>query len=142
MNIDTIITDLEEIVSSPSDLTAIPYVKGNSIRIKNYAIRKSKNVYIIFDCKENKKITEVNFKLSAIAVAKTLSENKNYVKQINLLDNKMLKHYNDIHFYKYIIKSSNSKCTKDLRKIRLEISMQTLSVLRNQIEKFVFVDKY
>ena len=141
MNIDVVARELEDIVSSSADLVSLPYVKGNSIRIKNYAIRKSRNKYVIFDCKDHYKVSEVNFKVSAISIAKALSENKNIQKDIELLDRILLKHYNDIIFYKNIIKNSQSRVTRETRKIRLEISLQSARDARRQLEEFVFGDK-
>jgi hypothetical protein len=141
MNIDLVAKDLEDIITSSDDLISIPYVKGNSIRIKNYAIRKSKNKYIIFDCKENRKIVEVNFKVSAISIAKTLSEKNDFKKTIEMLDKKLLKHYNDILFYKNIIKKTNSRLIRETRKARLEISLQSANAIQNQLADFVFGDK-
>ena len=53
MNTYKLIEDLEEIVAIGLEDSAVPVVKGNSIRLKNYIIRNSKGMYRIFDCKTN-----------------------------------------------------------------------------------------
>lgn len=141
MNIDSAVKELEDMLNTSYELINIPYAKGNSIRIKNYIVRKSKGKYIVFDCKENHFVSELTFKISAIAIAKTLSEGKNTKNKIEKLDNNFLKHYNDILFYKNVIKNTSSELVKDTRKSRMNFSLEHITRIKSELEEFVFGDK-
>ena len=79
---DNLLSDLEEIVDKGLEDSAIPYAKGNSIRIKQYVIRKSKVGYLIYDSSTNKQIHRTQFKSVAIAIAKNLAERRNRIDKI------------------------------------------------------------
>ena len=88
-----IINDLEEIVNKGLEDSAIPYKKGNSIRIKHIVVRKSPKGYLIYDAKENRQVVRTFFKSSAIAIAKNLAQGKNIIDKLKVYDDLMLKHY-------------------------------------------------
>ena len=66
--------ELEEIVVHGLAQVAIPYEKGNSIRIKNIVIRKHRNGYRIFDISTNKHVVTTFTKAAALAIAKITAE--------------------------------------------------------------------
>lgn len=138
MNFDNVINSLEQLIDANVDLVSIPYTKGNSIRIKNFAIRKNKTGYAIYDCKENCFVSSLAFKLSALALAKCLAENKNYIKEIEQLDHTLLQHYNDVVFYRNTIKKTNNKFVKEIRRIRLDVSLEKVIYAKQKLEDFVF----
>ena len=94
MNSEKLIKDLEEIVNKGLDSVAIPYQKGNSIRIKHIAIRKSPKGYLVYDTQDNVQVARTYFKTTAVAIAKNLALGKNIIQQALELDYQMLKHYN------------------------------------------------
>lgn len=138
MNFDNLFKNLEELIETNTEHLPIPYAKGNSIRIKQYVIRKNKHSYLIYDCKEHKRISELSFKVSALALAKTLAENKNHIKEIEMFDRLMAKHYNDVLFYKNIIKNTKDSFVKESRKIRLEVSLHKAQIAKQSLEDFIF----
>ena len=73
---ENLIDELEEIVNKGLEDNSIPYAKGNSIRIKQYIVRKSRVGYLIYDSSSNKQLHRTQFKSVAIAIAKNLAENK------------------------------------------------------------------
>ena len=62
---EKIAADLEEIVNKGLDDFPIPFVKGNSIRIKHIVIRKSPKGYLIYNTKDNSQIARAFFKSTA-----------------------------------------------------------------------------
>lgn len=138
MNFDNLVKNLEELIETSVEQLSIPYAKGNSIRIKNYVVRKNKDGYLVYDCKEHKRIAELKFKISALAAAKTLSEGKNVLKTIEMIDSSFLKHYNDVLFFKNVIKNTNSDLVKETRKMRLELSLEKAQIEKRKLEDFIF----
>ena len=53
-------------------------------------------------------------------------------------DDTMLKHYNDAIFYKHSIKKCKDELTKEIRKTRLDISIQESRRVRSQLDRFIF----
>ena len=137
MNADSLIKDLEDIVNS-IDFSVIPYKKGNSIRIKKYVIRKSRTGYNIYDCEHNKLVTKTNFKHSAVAIVRSLIKGKNVVNSLEILDKKLLKHYNDAIFYKDTIKKSKDPFIKETREIRLSIAVEETNIIKQHLEEIIF----
>jgi hypothetical protein len=117
-----VLKQLEEIVNSV-DLTVLPYQKGNSIRIKQYVIRKSKHGYLLYDCKENKQITSLYSKTAAVAWANCLIKDKNYFKNIQELDNTISKHHIDSLFYRNTIEKTKDEIKQLTAEMRLEIAL-------------------
>ena len=138
MNFDSLSKNLEELINNNIDSISIPYVKGNSIRIKNYVVRKNQSGYLVYDCKTHERITELSFKISALAVAKTLSEGKDFVRKIEQLDQIFLKHYNDVLFFEHKIKNTDDKLIKETRKIRMQVSLEKAQVSKQKLEDFIF----
>ena len=138
MNFDSLVKNLEELIETSAEQLSIPYARGNSIRIKNYVVRKNKDGYLVYDCKDHKRISELSFKVSALAVAKTLSEGNNVVKQIETLDRSFLKHYNDVLFFKNTIKNTDSTLVKETRRTRLDLSLQKAQIEKQKLEDFIF----
>lgn len=135
---EKIINDLDEIVNKGLEDIPIPYVKGNSIRIKHIVVRKSRNGFLIYDAKDNVQITRTMFKSSAIAIAKNLASNIDVLEKVQQIDTDMAKHYNDALFYKHIIKTSKDNATIEIRENRLDIALQESSKLRKALDRFIF----
>lgn len=137
MNTDVLIRDLEDIVNS-MDLSLLPYQKGNSIRIKNFAIRKNSQGFMIYDCENNQMVAKTYFKSSAIAIAKNLAKQQDVVKEVQNLDKALLKHYNDAIFFKHKIKGNCNLLELESRKIRLSVSVDETYKIRHTIEELIF----
>lgn len=139
-NNETLVKELFDLVENKLDSLDIivPYQKGNSIRIKNYAIRKSAKGFQVYDCKNNERIGLTNFKISAIALAKTLAEGKNKLLEILDIDEKLLKHYNDAVFYKNKIKTSNESSVIESRYHRLDLTIARSKELKENLDRFIF----
>lgn len=138
MKSDKILKDLETILEKELISNPLPVVKGNSVKIKNYIIRKTKHGYCIYDIRDNSFVTSTSFKRSALAIAKTLIEGTDVVDQIVQLDIKALKHLNDVAIYRNTIKNSNSTVMKQSRLARLSESLDKSCEIVEQIENFIF----
>ena len=134
-----IIKDLESMLDSLLRDTSLPYSKGNSIRIKNYVIRKNKSQdYIIVDLEKNQTLTKTHFKNCAIAMVKNLIEGKNEIRSIARLDQDLLKHYNDAIFFKKIIQNTKDEKSREIREIRLDESIKKTNYIKSQIDNIIF----
>lgn len=139
MDTQQLINDLEAMVDN---IVPLPIVKGNSIRIKHIIVRKTKRGYSVFNCKTKQHIADTVFKKSAIAIAKTASAGENYVDKIVNLDIKALKHYNDITVYQHTLKNNKQESMKMSRQARLSDSIVANNIVAQELENFIYNDKY
>ena len=135
---DVIISELEEIINSGMESVILPYIKGNSIRIKHFVIRKNTHGYLIYDCKTNSQVAKTYFKTTAIAITKNLVENNDIISAALKLDRDLLKNYNDAVFYKNIIKKSKDNSVIGSRKNRLDIAITQSSIIKDRLDKFIY----
>lgn len=133
-----IVEELEQLIDTGLKSHLFPYKKGNSIRVKNYVVRKNKQGYNVFDCENNKLITKTHFLTSALAIAKNLAEDKNIISQVLHYDVKMFKNYNDIQFYKDTIDKTNNFRVKETRKILLDIAIDNTISAKNSLNNFIY----
>tara|TARA_B100000780_G_scaffold139630_1_gene97821 strand:- start:1993 stop:2412 length:420 start_codon:yes stop_codon:yes gene_type:complete len=138
MTSEKLLNDLEEIVNKGLEDSAIPYAKGNSIRIKHIIIRKSPKGYLIYDAKENKQVVRVYFKSTAVAIAKNLAQGNDITDKILEFEEIMLKHYNDAVFYKNAIKKSTDPFKIEIRETRLDVAIQESQRVRSLLDRFIF----
>ena len=138
MNSEKLVNDLEEIVNRGLEDSAIPYARGNSIRIKHIVIRKSPKGYLIYDAKDNRQVTRTHFKTTAVAIAKNLAQGKDITEKAMEFDVAMLKHYNDAMFYKHSIRKSTDPFKKEIREARLDIAIQESQRVRSLLDRFIF----
>ena len=135
---DNLIYDLEDLVDKGLEDTTIPIAKGNSIRIKQYIVRKSKVGYLVYDSSSNKQLHRTNFKSVAIAIAKNLAENKSHMfDKIIDIENNLAKHYNDAVFYKNTIRKTKCEQARLTRETRLEISLVEAQRIRDSLDKLI-----
>tara|TARA_A100001011_G_scaffold398870_1_gene504917 strand:+ start:2304 stop:2732 length:429 start_codon:yes stop_codon:yes gene_type:complete len=135
---DNLIYDLEDLVDKGLEDTTIPVAKGNSIRIKQYIVRKSKVGYLVYDSSTNKQLHRTNFKSVAIAIAKNLAENKSHMfDKIIDIENNLAKHYNDAVFYKNTIRKTKCEQARLTRETRLEISLVEAQKIRDSLDKLI-----
>ena len=129
---------LQELVDKV-DITAFPYEKGNSIRIGHIVIRKCKRGYLIYDCKENKRVAETYSKTAAVAYARCIIKDKDYFKKIIELDHSIAKHHTDSLFYKNTIEKTDSDVKRETAEFRLDISLAKTQEAKANLMRFVFV---
>ena len=135
----SILSDLESIVNKGLENSLLPYAKGNSIRIKNMVVRYNpKKGYMIYDTLSNTQVARVQFKSTALGIAKCLAAGKNHTKKLLDYDKELLKHYNDAVFYKNIISKTKDKTSAEVRAMRLDISLEKTRSIRDKIDKFIF----
>tara|TARA_X000001036_G_scaffold422980_1_gene446464 strand:+ start:1601 stop:2029 length:429 start_codon:yes stop_codon:yes gene_type:complete len=135
---DNLIYDLEDLVDKGLEDTTIPVAKGNSIRIKQYIVRKSKVGYLVYDSSTNKQLHRTNFKSVAIAIAKNLAENKSHMfDKIIDIENNLAKHYNDAVFYKNTIRKTKCEQARLTRETRLEISLVEAQKIRDSLDRLI-----
>jgi len=138
MNSEKLLNDLEEIVNRGLEDSAIPYARGNSIRIKHIVIRKSPKGYLIYDAKENRQVVRTYFKTTAVAIAKNLAQGNDITEKAMEFDDAMLKHYNDAMFYKHSIRKTTDPFRKEIREARLDIAIQESQRVRSLLDRFIF----
>jgi hypothetical protein len=129
---------LEQFINDSISQSSMPVCKGNTVKIKNYFVRKTKTGYIVVDIKKNNQVAHTKFKTSAVAIAKGMSEGKNNINRVLYLDNIMLKNYNDAVFYKHIIQKSNNSQIQESRRVRLEIALDRTTFAKQSLEDLFF----
>jgi len=139
MSTETLARDFENIVNKGLETSFLPMVRGNSIRIKNYIVRYNvKKGYLIYNTAGNTQVARTQFKSSAVAIAKTLAAGKNSVSTILRYDWELSKHQNDIIFYKNMLNSTSDDFVKQVRKVRVDISLEKSRLIRKKIDSFIF----
>ena len=138
MTAENLLHDLEEIVNKGLEDSAIPYQRGNSIRIKHIVVRKSPKGYLIYDAKENKQVVRTYFKTTAIAIAKNLAQGVDITETAMEFDDTMLKHYNDAIFYKNSIRNTTDASKREIRETRLDVAIQESQRVRSLLDRYIF----
>lgn len=133
-----LIKELEELIHKGLEAVPLPVQKGNSIRIKNYIIRQSKNGYLVYCTENNKQVARVFCKASAIAIAKNLASGKNIVEDVLNLDFLIQKNVNDAIFYENTIKKTKDPLVRATREVRYDIALADSQVAKDRLEKFIF----
>ena len=138
MSNNKLIQELYDLINDNIEKYSIPHVDKKSIRIKQYIIRQNKNKnWLVINAKKNKKIGTYFSKTSAIALAKTLSENQNNKTKIRELDNIIQKNNNDNIFYEHIIKRTKSKIKFQTAIIRSELSNDKIHRALEKLREFI-----
>jgi len=138
MTAENLLHDLEEIVNKGLEDSAMPYQRGNSIRIKHIVVRKSPKGYLIYDAKENRQIVRTYFKTTAVAIAKNLAQGVDITETAMEFDDTMLKHYNDAIFYKNSIRNTTDASKIEIRETRLDVAIQESRRVRSLLDRYIF----
>lgn len=139
MILQSLKTTLEEIVTSGLEEVPIPYKKGNSIRIKNIVIRRSKNFgHLVIDTKVGKQVAETFSKAGAIALALDNINGRRNVETILRLDRKIEKNYNDALFFKHTIESTKDEFRKEMALTRFDVAYDKTQDAKHELESFIF----
>lgn len=134
----TLSKKLEELINDNIDKELIPYVKGNSIRIKNIVVRKSKAGWLIYDTETNKQLERLFCKSSALAYANVVAKGSKTIRPILELDKLIQKHYNDCVFYLYTLRKTKDSTKAEVARIRYDISYTTTRQATKDLERFIF----
>jgi len=118
----TLSKKLEELINSGIETAPLPYVKGNSIRIKNIVIRKSKAGWLLYDIETHTQLARFFCRNGALAYANNLVKNRGNYKTICDLDKTVEKHYTDCLFYLNTMKKTKNNLTREVVKVRYDIS--------------------
>jgi hypothetical protein len=129
---------LEQFINESITKMSVPSYNKNSVKIKNYVIRKTKKGYVVFDIQHNNQVAFTSFKTSAVAIAKSLAEGKDVVSKVLYLDKIILKNYNDAVFYKNVIQKSKDSQVRESRRMRLEIALDRTNFAKQSLEDFIF----
>lgn len=139
MNSSKILKDLEEIINGSIDPSMFPYAKGNSIRIGCYIVRCNKKGYWkVYNIQDNKLVTETFCKSSAVALAKSLSQGKESIKDIKEIDKDIQKWFNDCVFYKHTIRVTKDDIKRDVSQTRYEIAQRKTHYAKQRLDKYIY----
>ena len=134
----TLSNKLEELINENIDKEAIPHVKGNSIRIKNIVVRKSKAGWLIYDTDTNTQLSRMFCKSSALAYANVVAKGINTTKRVLELDKLIQKHYNDCIFYLHTLRITKDATRKEVARTRYDISYLETRKAAKDLEHFIF----
>lgn len=134
-----LIQSLENLLELELSKNVVPYHKGNSLRMGQYAIRKKGNFnYKIFDVKKNKIIHETFSKSGAVAYVRTLIKNTNARNDVVEIDKLIEKHYIDCLFYKNTMNKSKDDFRKEIARTRFDIAKQQVIDAKHKLERYIF----
>lgn len=134
----TLSKKLETLIDSNIDKTSLPYVKGNSIRIKHIVVRKGKESWRIYDTDTNTPLDSFFCRSSALAYANAIIKKRSDTNKIKELDNIIQKHYNDCVFYLHTLRTSSSEFKRDITQTRYDISYLLVRKAIKDLERFIF----
>ena len=131
-----IIQDLEDIMKSELLNYSFPSITADSVRIKDYSVKETKQGFSVFHRK--RLVASTYFKKSAIAIAKCLSEGEDHTQKILHLDDLASKYYTDLLIYQNTIKKNKLSEMKESRRARISKTARYAAQYTKQIEKFVY----
>ena len=136
-----LLKDFELIFENGTNNVLLPYQKGNTIRIGDYAVifAKVQNTFKIQNVIEHKIVAETFSKTSAIALAVVLANNKGKETQIIELDKAIQKHCMDSLFYRNTIKVSKDDIRRTSACIRLDIAQTKTRDYKSQVERILYM---
>lgn len=132
-----LIQDLDSLINDTLTASPVPVEMGNSLRIKDYIIRKTKVSYKVYDITDNGFIAETNFKISAVLLVNYLLNKNTVDRKILDLDTKLLKHVNDIKFFKNAMKGSKDPSFINTRLCRILESQIASTVIKDEMLKYM-----
>jgi hypothetical protein len=134
-----VVAILEDIVNSKIEDYSIPHVRGNSIRIKHIVVRHSKkiNAWLVYDTIANVQIAKMFCKTGAIALAKSIADDKQQTAKIQYLDTFISKHYNDCIFYKHTMDVTEDSIKYETAQSRFAISIDLTRHAKEELEQII-----
>ena len=135
----TLSNKLEDLIDSNIDSLNIPYVKGNSVRLKNIVVRKNKTSWLVYDIEHNKQLANFFCRTSALAYANDIIKKRNRQYKITELDKIIEKNYKDCVFYLHSMKSTKDSLKKDIIKTRYDISYAKTKQAAENLEQIILL---
>ena len=130
---------LQRFIDEQAEKVCMPIQHGNSVRVKNYVIRKNPHGYLLYDINANKQVTTTFTKTAALALAKQLADDpKNSIKHIVDTDESIQNKYNECIFYKYTMTTTDDDIKREVTKIRYDIVWEDLLKLRDTLDNYIF----
>ena len=133
----TLTKKLEQLINTNIDDIPLPHVKGNSIRIKNVVVRKSKVGWLVYDTETNTQLARLFCRSSALAYANVVLKKRASLKQVFELDKTIEKHYNDCMFYLHTMKVTKDETRREAVKTRYDISYATTRKATKDLERII-----
>lgn len=135
-----LLNEFEELFERSTDKVLLPYEKGNTIRIGDYAViyAQKQNSYKIRNVKEDILLMETFSKAAAIALAVTMANNRGKTKELLDLDKIIQKNYMDGVFFKHTIKVTKDDARRFSAITRYEIAKQKTKDARSRVENILF----
>lgn len=133
-----LIDELEAIINKGFEDFPFPYVKGNSIRIGKIVIRKSKHGYLVYDTEKNKQAGHTFSKASAIALGRSLANNKDSITTIMDIDKVIEKNYMDSVYFKNSYEKTKDILRKDVLETRLDIAQANTEHARALLDNYIY----
>jgi len=134
----SMLKNLENIFDIELENFPLPYVKGNSIRIKHLVVRGSKAGWLVYNSNLHRQVARLYYKASALALAKSLAEGRNKRKQIQELDNLIQKNYNDCIFYRNTLNNCTDSVRRAITQNRLELCVASTKKAKQSLDSIIF----
>lgn len=133
-----LLKSLEDIIEKGIEDVALPYVKGNSIRIKHLVVRSSRAGWLVYNSKTHTQVSRLFCKASAIALAKSLADGKKKRQKIEELDKAIEKNYNDCVFYRNTLEKCKDSVKRTVTQNRLEVSVSKTKKAKKSLDLIIF----
>lgn len=139
MSKSKLIKDIEGVICRGLERFPLPLKKGNTVRIGHALVRPTRNdTYNVIDTEKRTIVATTNFRSSALAIAKQWSKGRNITVLVKKIDDQLLKHDNDIAFYKYTLNFGVEKEAKEAARVRYEISLARIENLMNDLKRHIY----
>lgn len=133
-----LVKELERLLNDNIEKLLIPHVRGNSIRIKDHIIRRSRAGWLVYNINDDCQVGRLFSKTAAVALAKTLAQGKDYRQQIEKLDGNIQKNYNDAVFAKYSLIKSKDEMRRLVSQTKYEIAKEKTQAAKEELDGYIF----
>ena len=137
MDLQKLSKQLRTFIDEQAEKICMPIQQGNSVRIKDFVVRRNPYGFLVYDIRQNRQIATTFTKTAALAMAKQLSNNHK-VDVIRNTDSLIEHKYNECVFYKHTIARTDDDVRRESAKIRYDIAWEDLLKLRDTLECYIF----
>jgi hypothetical protein len=140
MDLQKLSEQLKSFIDAQAESICMPIQHGNSVRIKNYVVRKNNHgLHLLYDIKQHKQVATTFTKTAALAMARQMAQNKSeYIRFIGATDDQIHHKYNECVFYKHTIARTDDEIKRESAKIRYDIAWEDLLKLRDTLDDYIF----
>jgi hypothetical protein len=139
MDLQKLSDQLKKFIDEQAERICMPIQHGNSVRIKNYVVRKNNHGFLLYDIKQHKQVATTFTKTAALAMARQMSQNnKSSLRIIGTTDDEIQHKYNECVFYKHTIARTEDDTRRETAKIRYDIVWEDLLRLRDSLDNYIF----